>query len=56
MARSILRKSRSAKHERLFELIRQGNLAEAAARRPASVASSTDLQALRQQAEQSVKP
>ncbi|WP_157707028.1 hypothetical protein [Roseovarius faecimaris] len=56
MARSISRMSRADKHQRLFELIRQGNLASQSGTRRASVPAPSTLQALRDRAEQSIRP
>lgn len=57
MARSILRASRVEKHQRLFELIRQGNLASQAAKTNANTApAAAEIKNFQRQAEQSMTP
>ncbi|MFK7940846.1 MAG: hypothetical protein AB8B82_15805 [Roseovarius sp.] len=58
MGTSILRMPRTQKHGRLFELIRQGNLADkttADTRRKAAQAPKQDLQVLQQAATRSLQ-
>ena len=58
MGKSILHMAKPAKHQRLFELIRQGNLAEQVADRSAvpSATAPADLQVFRTLAAQSISP
>lgn len=56
MARSVLRLSRRDKHQRLFELIRQDNLALRQRARSKAEQAHPRLQALRDKAQQSLKP
>lgn len=56
MARSVLRMSRLDKHQRLFELIRQDNLALQIGARSVKEPAPPQMQALRDRAEQSIKP
>lgn len=56
MARSVLRMSRLDKHQRLFELIRQDNLASQIGVRSVTKPAPPQMQAFRDKAEQSIKP